>query len=356
MSRIVLNFFKRSYSQHAKPKPGVRRIALEEAFVTPDIYHEWAKVLDSRFAEPGFKLMGKGILGDSPGAKAVHARLLDLDAGRIQHMDETGIDLQLISITSPGVQVFDAITARHLSAQANDALAEAVRRHPSRFAGLATVAPQHPASAAKELERAVRTLGMRGSLINSHTFGEYLDDRKYWPILEASEALGAPIYLHPREPPASMIGPFEDHGLYFATWGFAAETGLHAMRLILGGVFDHFPRLKIILGHMGEGIPFWLQRIDNRYQLGVKIGANQPLKRLPSEYFKDNFLITTSGVTHNGALRLCIDELGVDKIMFAADYPYESVEEHVSFMDAAPITAEERLAIYSKNAERVFRF
>lgn len=331
-----------------------RRIAIEEAFVTADIAAEWSRVLSGRFVEPGFLAMGASILGDNPGAKTVHERLTDLDAGRIAHMDSAGIDMQVISITSPGVQVFDAVTAMALSKQANDVLADAVRRHPTRFAGLATVAPQYPDGAAKELERAVKQLGMKGALINSHTMGEYLDDPKFWPIFEAAQALGVPIYLHPREPAPSMVGPYLDYGLYWAGWGFAAETGLHAMRLIMGGVFVRFPKLKIILGHMGEGIPFSLQRIDNRFKLGVKIGAHGDLPRLPSEYFLENFVITTSGVMHDAALRLSLDVLGAGRIMFAADYPYESVEDGVKFMDETPITEEERRLIYAGNAEALF--
>ncbi|OGA29051.1 MAG: amidohydrolase [Betaproteobacteria bacterium RIFCSPLOWO2_02_FULL_65_24] len=332
----------------------LRRIAVEEAFVTADIAAQWSRVLSGRFVEPGFKAMGNSILGDNPGTKRVHERLIDLDAGRLAHMDATGIDMQVISMTSPGVQVFDAVTATSLSAQANDVLAQAVRRHPSRFAGLATVAPQYPEGAARELERAVNQLGLKGAIINSHTMGEYLDDPKYWPLLEAAESLRTPIYLHPREPAPSMVGPYLDYGLYWAGWGFAAETGLHAMRLIMGGVFERFPKLKIILGHMGEGMPFWLQRIDNRYQLGVKIGAHGKLQRLPSEYFLENFVISTSGVMHNSALQLSIDVLGTERIMFAADYPYESVEDGVKFLDNAPISEADRRRIYSGNAEALF--
>ena len=152
-----------------------------------------------------------------------------------------------------------------------------------------------------------------------------------------------------------MVAPFLDYGLYFAGWGFAAETGLHAMRLIMSGVFDRFPKLKIVLGHMGEGIPFWLQRIDNRYLLEVKIGAVGKLPRLPSEYFLDNFVITTSGVTSMPALRLCLDVLGSERILFAADYPYEDDADGVRFMNEAKVTEDERKQIYETNAVRVFR-
>lgn len=333
----------------------IRRIAVEEAFVTQDIAAEWDSALKSRFAEPGFLKMGESVLGRSPGAKMLHERLLDLGPGRIAQMDSDGIDVAILSLTSPGVQPFDAATATALAARSNDVLAAAVKAYPTRFAGLAAIAPHYPKGAVAELERAAGRLGMKGVIVNSHTHGEYLDDPKYWPILEAAESLGLPIYLHPREPAPSMVTPFLDYGLYFAGWGFAVETGLHAMRLIMSGVFDRYPRLTIVLGHMGEGIPFWLQRIDNRYLLQVKIGEVERLPLLPSEYFLRNFVIATSGVTFAPALRLALDTLGAERILFAADYPYEVVADAVSFLDGAAITEAERAKIYWQNAVRVFR-
>lgn len=330
------------------------RIAVEEAFVTEDVARGWKTVLSGDSAEPGFRMMGASILGESPGARLIHGRLLDIGAGRISQMDADGIDRALLSLTSPGVQVFDAETGSSLARDANDQLAEAVRAHPGRLAGLAAVAPQNPGAAARELDRAM-ALGMKGFIINSHTGGEYLDERKYWPIFEAAQALDAPLYLHPREPGPQLVNPFLDYGLYFAGFGFAVETSLHAMRLIMSGLFDHFPRLRIVLGHMGEGLPFWLQRIDNRYLLQAEIGAVKRLDRLPSEYFLDNFVITTSGVMSAPALRLSIDVLGSERIMFAADYPYESVAEGVRFMDTVDITPEQRAKIYAENAKRIFK-
>lgn len=332
-----------------------KKIAIEEAFVTQDIADEWDKILAAGApGEPGFRKMGESILADSPGTRLIHQRLIDLGAGRIADMDATDIDIQVISITSPGVQVFGPELGRELAEDANDVLSQAVREHPDRFAGLATLAPQLPEAAALELERSINTLGLKGALINSHTKGEYLDDKKYWSIFEAANALNAPIYLHPRTPGNGMIEPYLDYGLYFAGWGFAEETSLHAMRLIMSGVFDEFPNLKIILGHMGEGIPFYLQRIDNRYLLQVKIGAVEEMAKLPSEYFKDHFVITTSGVAQESSLQLSLDELGAERIFFAADYPYESVEEMVGFINGANISDEEKSQIFHANSERMF--
>ncbi|WP_315718692.1 MULTISPECIES: amidohydrolase family protein [unclassified Bradyrhizobium] len=331
----------------------MKKIAVEEAFVTAEIAAEWKKVLARSDVEPGFAKMGESILADTPGNALLHGRLIDIGKGRIAHMDKVGIDVQVLSLTSPGVQVFAPDLAVRLAAEANDALAEAVRAAPTRLAGLGAIAPQDPVAAAREIER-IKALGLRGLIVNSHTFGEYLDASRYAPIFEAMEATGLPMYLHPREPGPGMVQPFLDYGLYFAGWGFAAETGLHAMRLIMSGTFARYPKLKIILGHMGEGIPFWLQRIDNRYLLQVKIGAVEQLPRLPSEYFLDNFVITTAGVTSMPALRLSIDVLGAERILFAADFPYEDDAEAVRFLDEAALTQRERELIAYQNAERLF--
>ncbi|WP_316164919.1 MULTISPECIES: amidohydrolase family protein [unclassified Bradyrhizobium] len=331
----------------------MKKIAVEEAFVTAEIAAEWKKVLARADVEPGFAKMGESILADTPGNALLHGRLIDIGKGRIAHMDKVGIDMQVLSLTSPGVQVFAPDLAVRLAAEANDALAEAVRAVPTRLAGLGAIAPQDPVAAAREIER-IKALGLRGLIVNSHTFGEYLDASRYAPIFEAMEATGLPMYLHPREPGPGMVQPFLDYGLYFAGWGFAAETGLHAMRLIMSGTFARYPKLKIILGHMGEGIPFWLQRIDNRYLLQVKIGAVEQLPRLPSEYFLDNFVITTAGVTSMPALRLSIDALGAERILFAADFPYEDDAEAVRFLEGAALTQRERELIAYQNAERLF--
>jgi 5-carboxyvanillate decarboxylase len=331
-----------------------RRIATEEAFATPALITESRRVLESGGAEPGFAAMGRVVFGDSFPARMLHDRLLDLGEKRIAQMDADGVDLALLSITSPGVQVLETSRAIGVAAEANDILAEAVRTHPTRFAGLAAVAPQDPESAAREMERAKR-LGLKGFLINSHTRGEYLDLPKFDPIFEAAQALDMPLYLHPREPGPSSVAPYLDHGLYFATWGFAAETSLHAMRLIMSGLFDRYPRLRITLGHMGEGLPFWLSRIDNRYKGQALMGVNKRLARLPSEYFRDNFVITTSGMMDEAALRLAISVLGVERIQFAGDFPYEDVRAGVDFLNNAKISDAERRAIFETNATHYWR-
>ena len=238
-------------------------------------------------------------------------------------------------------------------------MAQAIRSYPTRFAGLVAIAPQQPEVAALELERGISTLGFKGVIINSHTRGEYLDNKKFKPILEAATSLQAPIYLHPRTPAPCMIEPYLDYGLYFAGWGFSAETGLHAMRLILSGLFDEFPGLRIILGHMGEGIPFMLDRIDNRYALQVKLGSVKKLKRKPSDYFRTNFVITTSGMSYAPTLKLSIEMLGSENILFATDYPYEDMREAVSFIESVDISdvdmsIDAKEKIFHGNAEKLF--
>ena len=230
------------------------------------------------------------------------------------------------------------------------------RRHPDRFGALATVAPQDPAAAAAEIERAMGPLGLNGVMINSHTGGRYLDEPEFTPLLEAAEASRAPIYLHPRAP--SMLAAYRDYGMPGAIWGYQAEAGLHAMRLILSGTLDRHPGLTIVLGHLGEGIPYWLRRIDNRHAFAARtIGATTPMPRLsltPSEYFRRNFVITTSGIDDPDVLGLALHAVGEDRVMFAIDYPYEDPTAAVAFLHKAPLTDQQRTAIGHRAAERVF--
>jgi len=238
-------------------------IAAEEAFSIPEAYQAlrgWAADADP--AEPDQDFWDFVFTQDTPGLRRVRRQLLDLDGERLDIMDDNGVDVHVLSLTAPGVQTFSPADGTALARLANDRLAEVIKRHPGRFAGLAAVAPQDPKAAADEISRAITELRLNGVIINSHTGSEYLDDEKFWPILEAAEALGAPIYIHPRSPAAQMAAAFKKYGLETGIWGFQAETGLHGLRLICGGVFDQFPRLKIVLGHLGEGLPYWLYRLD----------------------------------------------------------------------------------------------
>lgn len=320
-----------------------RRIACEEAFQVPEILEALRKLYS-----------GAPDISSGPLGGPVVPLLLDIGAGRIRGMDEAGIDMQILSLVSPGVQNFDARTAVSMARLANDRLSDAVRTYPTRFAGLASFAPQDPVAAAKELERAVTKLDLHGALVNSHTHGEYLDDEKFWPIFEAAEALGIPIYIHPREPAPSMAAPLSMPGFTIG-WGFAVEASTHALRLIAAGVFDRFPRLKIVLGHMGEGIPFMLDRIDNRYAFETALfPPPRKLKRLPGEYFRDHFFITTSGMNFHAPLRATIETLGVERVLFAVDFPFDDQRTCVDAIESMPLTVEEQQAICETNACKVF--
>ena len=255
--------------------PHYKRIAAEEGWMTPELMRMYLKILETRsLNDPGFySLWGFFGTSQSERARLLFERIQDIGARRLADMDAAGIDMQLLMLTAPGVQVFDPATATALAASTNDTLAQAIRDHPTRYAGLAAIAPHAPREAALELERAVTKLGLKGALINSHTQGEYLDDEKYWDIFAAAEAQGVPIYLHPNTPSPQMVEPFLSRTLDAAIYGFAVETGLHALRLIVSGVFDRFPKLNIVLGHLGEGLPYWLSRID--FMHGGIVRANR---------------------------------------------------------------------------------
>jgi 5-carboxyvanillate decarboxylase len=332
----------------------IRRIGVEEAFVTPAIAKAWEDVINTPGLEPGYKRLGK-LVHVSPGGRRIVKKLQELGEPRLKDMETTGVDFQVISIASPGVQVFKPDLGTSLAREANDYLHDAVQQHPDKYAGLATIAPQAPEAAAKELERCINKLDFRGALINSHTNGEFLDNEKFYPLLEVANELKVPIYLHPRTPPPKMLEPFLDYDLFFAHWGFAAEASLHAVKLIFSGLFERFPDLKFILGHMGEGIPFWLQRMDGRFEMAKGLGTATKMKKPPSAYFNDNFVITISGVTSAPALRLALDTIGVERIFYAVDYPFEFGDEAQAFLDTVNITEPERHAICHGNAERLFR-
>jgi 2,3-dihydroxybenzoate decarboxylase len=336
-----------------------QRIATEEAFAPPEMLEIYRKMFDRGDVDPGFKgLMGFYMSSPSDRAKHIMRCLQDLDQVRLQHMDEAGIDHQVIALTSPGVQVMDKETAVSFSISANDQLAEAVRRHPSRFTGMIAVAPQDPHAAAMEIERGVTKLGMNSVIINSHTQGEYLSDPKFWEIFEAAEANDAPIYLHPNSLPKNMIQPFQECGLDGAIYGFGVETGLHALRLITAGVFDRFPKLQMIIGHMGEALPFWAYRLDYMHQatvLSKRYDSIKPLLKKPSDYLKENFFITNSGVAWEPAIKFTQSVIGVDRVMYAMDYPYQYAIEEVGVMDRMDMSAEDKKKFFQTNAEAVFK-
>jgi 2,3-dihydroxybenzoate decarboxylase len=339
--------------------PPYLRIATEEAYAPPELFERYRKLLeDGSHNDPGFaSFMGFYLNNSGARLTEIRAQIQDLGERRIRDMDSTGIAKQILSLTSPGVQVFDAPIAVSLATSFNDQLAEAIRKHPDRFAGLAAIAPQDPPAAAKELERAVKSLHLKGAIVNSHTCGEYLDEPKFWEIFESAESLGVPIYLHPNTPSPRMVGPFLDRGLDGAVFGFAVETSLHILRIVFSGVFDRFPKLRIVAGHLGEGLPYWLFRIDfmhQRLSSNKRYASVPKLQRKPSDYLKDNFYVTTSGMAWQPPILYAQSVLGVDRVLYAMDYPYQFVPEEVKVTDDLPISDADKKKLYQTNAERVF--
>jgi 5-carboxyvanillate decarboxylase len=340
--------------------PAYRRIATEEAFLTSEVSAGFRRLLeDSSFHDPGFRSLWGFYMGStSPRAKFIFDRLHDLGPQRIADMDATGIDHQIIALTAPGVQVFDPATGSSLAIDANDQLAEACRRFPGRYTGMAAIAPHDPANAVKEMERGINKLGFKAVIVNSHIQGHYLDEPQFLPVLEAAEALNAPIYLHPNTPSPAMIQPFVESGLDGAVYGFGVETGLHMLRIIVAGVFDRFPKLQFIIGHAGEALPFWLYRLD--YMHGSTVRSNRypfmkPLKHPVSHYLRNNVYITNSGVAWQPAIEFCQKNIGVDRVLYAMDYPYQFVPEEVGFCDAMTIPDADKRAFFEDNARRVFK-
>ena len=338
----------------ATAKP-IRRIATEEAFSIPEIAAGLRDVARSPTISQDLILVQRIYDAKSDDVQArLLPRLLDLEKERLQDMDKNGVDMHLLSLTAPGVQMFDADTATELAALANDKLAAVIKKHPTRFAGIASFAPQSPKRAAKEMERAINKLKLNGFVVNSHTNSEYLDYPKFFPILEAAEALDACIYIHPRAASDGMAAPFRDYGLDSAQWGYGMEVSTHAVRMMVSGVFDRFPKLKICIGHMGEAVHFWLWRLDYMNKNAQNRGSAPKTKLTPSEYFKRNFVITTSGQESHLALDFSIKALGVENVLWAIDYPYQPSAPAVAFMDSAPVSAAEREKLYHGNAERIF--
>jgi 2,3-dihydroxybenzoate decarboxylase len=285
-------------------------------------------------------------------------RLYDRGPLRLEQMDAAGIDYQILSLFDPGVQEeTDVPRAIDLARGANDDLAETVRGTPHRFGGFATLATQDPDAAAAELERAVTELGLVGALINGHTQGRYLDDPAYEGLFGCAERLGAPIYLHPTTPhPAVMeawFAPYVADGLHLASWGFAAEAGTHVLRLIYSGLFDKFPKLQMIIGHLGEMLPFAAYRVDRYYGLGGD-GSGKRLRHLPSDYLRDNFHVTTSGNFCPPAFACTLEVMGADRVMFSVDYPMDDNQAGADFIASYPMDDATRRKVSSENAIRLF--
>lgn len=302
-----------------------------------------------------------GFLPDIGLRSEVRRRAIDAMADvddRLETMDRHGIDVAVLGLGAHGIQgVPDRRRAVELARLANDRLAEAIARHPDRYVGLAAVALQDVAAAADELERAVGELGFRGVMVNGFTdvadtgAGEYYDGAEFDPFWERLESLGVPLYLHPRSPMASSIGMYEGRPeLIGPTWAWGVETATHALRLITSGVFDRFPGATVILGHLGETLPFALDRMQKRLAYTAGLDLHKPA----AQYLRDNFYVSTSGNFHTPSLLGAILEVGLDRILFAVDYPFEDTAEAVRWWDTVPISPADRTRIERGNAERVF--
>jgi len=328
----------KSEAHNITNKPNVRKIALEEHFNSPSCA-EYLKSVDDLFDQE--------ILAN------ISDLLVEFDEKRIEKMDVAGIKIAVLSQTSPGIQQEpDAHKATLAAKLTNDFLASNIKRHPERFRGFACIALQEPNSAAAELERCINELGFVGVLLNGHTRGHYLDEPAYDIFWKTLVKLDVPLYLHPTntfDQPDMFKGC---PGLDGAFWSWTCETASHALRLVLNGTFERYPSARVILGHMGETLPFELWRFDSRSAVRPR---NQQLLKKPSEIIKQNILITTAGVCSDAALLCSLAEIGEDSVMFSTDYPYEDVQIAGNWINSAPLTDEVRRKVCWDNASRILK-
>jgi len=314
----------------------VKKIAVEEHFLAAGFEKYWAPTVVDLPAQ-----RREGFL----------KRLTDFGEMRLSAMDAAGINRCVLSIAGPGVQAEpDVKTACRRACEANDFLAGEIVKRADHYSGFAHLPMQDARAAADELERCTRELKFCGAMINGHTNGQYLDDRALDPFWERAQALDATIYLHPADPvtPAPVLDGYK--ALRRATWEWTFETGSHALRLVFGGVFDRFPRARLALGHLGETLPFLLWRFDSRAGPNF-YGAK--LAKLPSQYVKENFVIATSGMCSPDPLACTVSAVGHERVMFAADYPFESLEEAAHFIDGVKLDQRVREDICFNNAVRL---
>ena len=313
---------------------GSRVIAIEEHYFDPELAALFAG-RDDRMPPP------------------IRDRLLDVGALRLAEMDGAGIDVQVLSHGAPATQKLDPGSAAEIARGVNDRLAGIIAAAPDRFQGFAALPTPDPAAAADELDRCVGELGFRGAMVHGLTHGAFLDEQRFWPIFERAAALGVPVYMHPSIPHEDVIAAYyadyigEFPGLLTAGWGFTVETATQGIRLVLSGVFDACPDLKIVLGHLGEGLPFLLWRIDQ--------ALSRTESRLASfrETFREHFYITTSGNFSDPALLCSAMEMGTDRILFSVDYPFVASRDGTDWMERIPFATEDRRKILHGNAERL---
>ena len=331
-----------------------QRIATEEAWTFPALVKAQVDYLESGDAPDDDSLRMGAMFANMP---SLQEMLQDLGSLRISHMDELAIDRQLLLLTAPGVQVVRPGDGTALAREANDIAAEACRNHPARFSALAAFDPRDVAGSVKEIERAMGTLGLNGAVLNSHFQGHYLDEEEYFPILEALEANDAALYIHPTAP---FNAPhYETRGFFGALAGFPHDVWLHTMGLIFSGAFDRFPKLRLVIGHMGECLPLHLYRFDWMQgnadgRAHLRGGKQVKLKHPVSHYFQNNIWITTSGVAWEPAIKFCQQVLGADRVLYAMDYPYQQSYDEVAAYDRMDMEPEIKRMLMEGNARRVF--
>jgi predicted TIM-barrel fold metal-dependent hydrolase len=322
----------------------MRTITLEEHFTTPAFRAGAGKKRQELAEKTGGRLL------------KIFGQLADVGEGRIADMDAAGIDMQILSLTSPGCEQLEAAEAEALATEANDFLAAAIKKYPKRFGGLVVMPTGAPDKAAAELERRITRDGFVGAVIHGHNRGRYFDNAFFDPILARAAALGAPIYLHPTPPPKAVIdasysgfAPAVSDMFAASGWGWHIETAMHILRLVLGGVFDRHPKLQFVIGHLGEALPFMFQRVDSMTP------AITGLKHPVSHYLRNNVHYTLAGFNFPAPFLNLLLEAGVDRIMFSADHPYASMKEARAFLEQLPVSAADRERIAHGNAEKLFK-
>ncbi|MFG2469936.1 amidohydrolase family protein [Streptomyces canus] len=322
-----------------KKEKKMRIVAVEEAFSIPGAIRQEAAIRQRMDVPEAIK-------------QEWFRRLDDLTDLRLADMDANGVDVQVLSYSTPGLEVIeDPAEAVAVARRVNDYLAKAVAGHPKRFAGFAVLPLQDPKAAVVELRRAVEELGLKGVLYNDHVRGHYLDEPQFRPVWAELERLGVTLYLHPAVIPADNWHVFDGYSVLVGpSWGWTATTGAHALRVIYSGVFDEFPGASLTLGHMGELLPFQMARLDSRYP---QVPVAQRVQHLPSYYLRNNVYVTTSGVMSHAALLGAVHAVGVDRVLFSIDYPFESSAEAVGFLRSAPYAPADLARIAHGNADRL---
>jgi predicted TIM-barrel fold metal-dependent hydrolase len=313
--------------------------------------------LEEHFLTPDFQKAIAPYIPFDPHMKAIHAKLLDIGGGRIADMDAGAVDLQVLSIAAMGMDKLDSATATALMHDANDQLASAVAANPTRFQGFANVDLTNPAEAAKELDRCIANLGFKGAMLNGLTGGAFLDDPRFTPLFEAAQALDLPLYLHPAPPPQAVYDSYfqglpgqTGRMLSMAGWGWHVETGLHALRLIVSGLFDRFPAQQIVIGHLGEDLPYSLARAAS-----VLGPAAKHLQRSIPEYFHKNFHVTTSGYFTQPPFLCALQVVGADRLLYSVDYPFSANTTGNDFLNALPVSPADRAKISHQNARSLLK-